>query len=628
MAESEIIALALIAMVGIGAQLVSWWLRLPSILLLLVAGILVGPVTNLVDPDSLLGEALLPFISLSVALILFEGGLSLRIDEIRRRGAVLRNLLTLGVAVTGVLGAISAHYVLDIGWETAAVLGAIVTVTGPTVIGPMLRHIRPAGPVAVTLRGEGILVDPLGALLAVLVFEVILATSAEEATSAVVGALLKTALAGSAIGLGVAALLVFLLKRYLVPDHLHNVVAIAFVIGAFVASDLVQEESGLLAATVMGMAMANQRFVPVTEILEFKETIRVLLISALFVVIGARVDLDAVGEIGLRGLLLIVVLVVAIRPLAVLVSTLGTSATWRERALLASIAPRGIVAASVAAIFAIRLEEEHVPDAAVLVPVTFLVVVGTITIYGLIAGPIARWAGLAESNPRGILIAGANDVACAIATALEKHDFKVTLVDTDAERSFRARLDGHSVVLGNILADRVHHNLELGEMGMLLALTPNDEVNVLATHHYGRTLGRRNVYQVAPSENSQGIKGALPFHMTARVLFAQELTYSELQTRLDAGELIRGTRLTEEFDFDAYVERHAGHAQPLFVVTAEGRLAAFTDSSEPTPKSGDTVIALLSATRRVDDGDTSRADALKKDPGTTDPKDTKPRDKG
>ena len=518
MAESEIIALSLIVVAGIAAQLVSWWLRLPSILLLLAAGVLVGPVTGVVDPDTLLGEALLPFVSLSVALILFEGGLSLRIDEISRRGAVLRNLLTVGVAVTGLLGALSARYVLDVGWETAAILGAIVTVTGPTVIGPMLRHIRPSGPIAATLRAEGILVDPLGALLAVLVFEVILATSAEEATSAVVTALLKTALAGSAIGLAVGGLLVFLLRRYLIPDHLHNVVAIAFVIGAFLAADAVQEESGLLAATVMGMAMANQRWVPVVEILEFKETIRVLLISALFVVIGARVELDAVGDIGVRGLLLIVVLVVAIRPLAVLLSTVRTSASWRERALLASIAPRGIVAASVAAIFALRLEE-FVPEAAVLVPVTFLIVVGTITIYGLIAGPIARWAGLAEANPRGILIAGANTVALAIATALEKHDFKVTLVDTDTERTFRARLDGHNVVLGNILADRVHHSLELGELGMLLALTPNDEVNVLATHHYGRTMGRKNMYQVALSENTQGIRGALPFHLTARVLF-------------------------------------------------------------------------------------------------------------
>ena len=392
----------------------------------------------------------------------------------------------------------------------------------------------------------------------------------------------------------------FLLRRYLIPDHLHNVVAIAFVIGAFLAADAVQQESGLLAATVMGIAMANQRFVPVVEILEFKETIRVLLISALFVVIGARVELDAVADIGVRGLLLIVVLVVAIRPLAVLMSTLGTSATWRERALLASIAPRGIVAASVAAIFALRLEE-FVSDAAVLIPVTFLIVVGTITIYGLIAGPIARWTGLAEANPRGILIAGANDVALAIASALEKHDFTVTLVDTDAERTFRARLDGHDVVLGNVLADRVHHSLEFGELGMLLALTPNDEVNVLATHHYGRTMGQRNMYQVAPSENSQGIRGALPFHLTARVLFGAELTYRELEQRLESGELIRGTRLTKEFDWDAYQRHHRPGALPLFVVTDDGKLVVFTDSSQPTPKNGDTVVALQAATRRADD---------------------------
>jgi len=549
----------------------------------------VGPIGGVVEPDVLLGEALLPFISLSVALILFEGGLSLRMGEIRQRGAVLRNLLTIGVATTGVLGAISSYYVLDVGWKTAAMLGAIVTVTGPTVIGPLLRHIRPAGPVAATLRAEGVLVDPLGALLALLVFEVILATSAEEATSAVISAMLKTVLAGGAIGLAVAATLVLMLRRYLIPDHLHNVVTIAFVVAAFVAADAVQEESGLLAATVMGMAMANQRFVPVVEILEFKETIRVLLISALFVVIGARVELDAVADIGVRGVLLIVV---AIRPLAVLASTLRTSATWRERALLASIAPRGIVAASVASIFAIRLEE-FVSDAMVLVPVTFLVVVGTISIYGVIAGPIARWVGLARSNPRGILIAGANEVAYAIGDALSKHEFKVTLVDTDPERISRAKLDGRNVVRGNILSDQVHDGLELGELGVLLALTPNDEVNVLATHHYGRILGRKNVYQAVPSESGKGIRGSLPFHMTARVLFDTELTYRELEERLSAGAVVRGTTLGAQFDWDAYKERYGTGLRPLFVINSERRLSAFTDSSRPSPKDGDTIISLV-----------------------------------
>ncbi len=599
MAEDAVIALSLIVVAGIGAQLVSWWLRLPSILLLLVAGVLVGPVSGLVEPDELLGEALLPFVSLAVALILFEGGLSLRIDEIRRRGSVLRNLLTIGVATTAILGAISAHYVLDIGWETAAVLGAIVTVTGPTVIGPMLRHIRPSGPVAATLRAEGVLVDPLGALLAVVVFEVILATSAEEATGAVISAVLKTLLAGGAIGLAVGAVLVVMLRRYLIPDHLHNVVTIAFVIAAFVAADAVQEASGLLAATVMGVAMANQRFVPVVEILEFKETIRVLLISALFVVIGARVELDAVGDIGVRGVLLIAVLVVAIRPLAVLASTIGTSASWRERALLASVAPRGIVAASIAAIFAIRLEE-FVADAAVLVPVTFMIVVGTIAIYGIIAGPIARSVGLAKANPRGVLIVGANAVACAIGDALRKHDFQVTLVDTDPERTFRARLDGHDVVLGNVLSDRAHEGLELGELGMLLALTPNDEVNVLATHHYARLLGRRNVYQVAPSESGQGIRGALPFHLTARVLFDEELTYRVLERRLSEGQPIRATRLGEEFDWSAYQRRHQGRSHPLFMVSAEGKLTAFTNTSKPSPKEGDTILGLVGEARLFD----------------------------
>ena len=229
----------------------------------------------------------------------------------------------------------------------------------------------------------------------------------------------------------------------------------------------------------------------------------------------------------------------------------------------------------------------------VLVPVTFLVVVGTISIYGVIAGPIARWVGLARSNPRGILIAGANEVAYAIGDALSKHEFKVTLVDTDPERISRAKLDGRNVVRGNILSDQVHDGLELGELGVLLALTPNDEVNVLATHHYGRILGRKNVYQAVPSESGKGIRGSLPFHMTARVLFDTELTYRELEERLSAGAVVRGTTLGAQFDWDAYKERYGTGLRPLFVINSERRLSAFTDRSRPSPKDGDTIISLV-----------------------------------
>jgi len=205
----------------------------------------------------------------------------------------------------------------------------------------------------------------------------------------------------------------------------------------------------------------------------------------------------------------------------------------------------------------------------------------------------ARWVGLAQSDPRGILIAGANEIACAIGDAIGKYEFEVTHVDTDSERSSRARLDGREVIRGNILSDQVHDGLEPGELGILLALTPNDEVNVLATHHYGRILGRRNVYQAAPSEAGRGILGSLPFHLTARVLFDPELTYRKLEDRLAAGAVVRGTTLGGEFDWEAYQARHGSRFRPLFVVSAEGRLSAFTDSSRPSPKNGDTIVSLL-----------------------------------
>jgi len=287
-----LIGLASIVVIGIAAQWLSWRLRLPAIFLLLLAGFLAGAVTGWIDPDALLGEALFPVVSLSVAIILFEGGLSLDIAELAKIGRVVRNLASIGVVATWGLAAVSAYFLLGFDLRLSVLLGAILVVTGPTVIIPLLRHIQPTAKLGSAIRWEGIVNDPIGAILAVLVFNAIVVGELQGGMSAAAVGVVKALFAGGALGLLGAGLIVVLLKRYWVPDYLQSTVTLAVVLAVFSLADLVLSESGLLAVTVMGSALASQKVVTVRHIIEFKENLRVLLISALFIILAARMPLQ------------------------------------------------------------------------------------------------------------------------------------------------------------------------------------------------------------------------------------------------------------------------------------------------------------------------------------------------
>lgn len=402
--EHPLIGLAGIVVIGIAAQWLSWRLRLPAIFLLLLAGFVAGGVTGWIDPDELLGAALFPIVSLSVAIILFEGGLSLDIAELAKIGRVVRNLASIGVVATWVLSAIAARFLLGFDWPLSALLGAILVVTGPTVIIPLLRHIRPTAKLGSAIRWEAIVNDPTGAILAVLVFNAIVVGEGQEGISAAVLGVVKALGAGGALGLAGAGLIVLLLKRYWVPDFLQSPVTLAVVMVVFSLSDLVLSESGLLAVTVMGSALASQNVVTVRHIVEFKENLRVLLISALFVILAARLPISDPAYSDPGSLWFLAVLILVVRPASVALSTIGTFLTWRERVFLGFMAPRGIVAAAVASIFSLELMELGYPGAEKLAPVMFLVIVGTVALYGLGAGRVARWLGVATPNPQGMLL--------------------------------------------------------------------------------------------------------------------------------------------------------------------------------------------------------------------------------
>lgn len=592
MIEHALIVVAAILAIGVGVQWLAWRFHLPAILLLLLAGFAAGPVAGLVEPEELLGDLFDPLVRASVGIVLFEGGLSLNWRESKGTRLIVLRLVTIGAAVTMAISALAARTVVGVDLSIALLAGAIMTVTGPTVIGPLLRNVRPKGRVGPILRWEGILIDPVGAVLAVLVFEAIILGEPGQAPSAIAAGVARTFAVGSGVGLFAAAVMVLVLKRYMIPDFLHNAVSLTLVIGAFTAADELAPEAGLVAVTVMGIALANQRFTPVRHIIEFKETLRVLLLSGLFILLAARLELDGIRALGWGGLLFLLI-VLGTRFAGVWASVIGSTLTTRERLFLSAVAPRGIVAAAVSSVFALRLQAEAHPDAELLAPLIFTVIVGSIVIYSLVAPWLARRLDLSDPSPHGVLIVGAHELARDIGAALKEEGLPVILVDTDRDNIKAADMRGLTTKYRSILAEEVATQMELTGIGRLLAMTQNDELNSLAVQHYLHLFGRAETYQVAPAKHDRPREAPLAFHQYGRLLFSRDATFDELMTRFQAGATIRRTSITDEFGIDAFRERYGDDAILLFVVPSNGKLIVVTAETRAAVRPGDKLIALI-----------------------------------
>ena len=591
--ENAPIDLAILMVAGIAAQWFAWRMQLPSILLLLLTGFVAGV---WIDANALFGQLLVPFVSFSVALILFEGGLELRMRELRDVGQAVFRLVTLGIAVTWILAAAAAHYTLGMNWNTAVLIGAILVVTGPTVVGPLLRQIQPAGQSGPTLKWEAILNDAIGAVLAVLVFEAILVGQIESAPLFIAFGVLKTLLVGLSLGSVAAFTLVYLLRKFIIPEQLHVAVTLGTVIGGFALSNVLQPESGLLTVTVMGIVVANQRYVNVRHLVEFKENLRVLLLALMFVVLATRVELRQITDLGWGAAVFVVFLVLIARPLVVAICTFRTKLTWVDRVYVAMIAPRGIVAASVASVFALRMRAEGIEQAELVIPAIFLVITATVTFYGLLARPLARRLGLAKAGRQGVVIVGASLLPRQIALALEKEGVPTILIDINRRYVRASRLAGLNARQGDALSEDLVNELDLQEMGRMLALTANDQVNSLAALHFAQVFGREEVYQMRPdaSETAADEVAGLPRHLRGRVLFGPKITHATLNTRLNQGGTVKTTKLTKEFDYDDYVREYGDHATPLFIVM-DGRLRINAEGVNFHPQPGSKLISIVDA---------------------------------
>ncbi|HKI79771.1 MAG TPA: sodium:proton antiporter [Ignavibacteriaceae bacterium] len=589
-----LIGLAAIITIGILAQWVAWKFKLPSILLLLTFGIIAGPVTGLLQPDEFFGNLLFPVVSISVAIILFEGGLSLKFSELKTIGKIVRNLILVAIPVTWILISSAAYFILGLEFSYSVLLGAILVVTGPTVILPLLRQVRPKSNINSILKWEGIVNDPIGALIAILVFEALISTGFGAATLQTITGLLKIILISSSIGLLGSYLIVVLLKHRIIPDFLQNPFSLTMVIAIFTLSNIVQAESGLLAVTVMGIYLANQKQVNVKHIVEFKENLRLLLLSFLFIILAARLTISDIEMLSVSSFVFVAALIFLVRPAAVFLSTIKSKLNWKERVFLSFMAPRGVVAAAVSSIFALELSRLGYKSAEILVPITFLVIILTITVYSLSAMPLAKWFGIAEPNPQGCLIIGGHPFARAIGKMLKEKGFRCVLVDTNRVNLSLARMEGLPVYYGSVISDYIMNEIELAGIGRLLALTPNPEVNSLAALHFSKIFGRTEVYQLSTGMDENTENDELSHELKGHTLFNKNINFEFITKIFNRELIVKSTNITEKFTYEIFLRKYDKEkVVPLFLITENTELNVLTSDSKPKPGDGDTLISLV-----------------------------------
>ncbi|HEX5959617.1 MAG TPA: sodium:proton antiporter [Rhodanobacteraceae bacterium] len=584
------VVLTLLLVVGFFAQWLAWRLRLPAILFLLLIGILLGPATGLFDPDQVLGDFLFPTVSLAVALILFEGSMTLRFSELHGIGRAVRGMVSYGAVLALLMLAAAAHWIAGVRWEIAFLFGALTCVTGPTVITPMLRTLRPNARIASALRWEGIVLDPLGALFAVLAFEAIVSHQ-QGHSLAVFGATIGI---GAGLGLAVAAALGFLLYRQMIPEYLQAYGTLIAVLGAFTLSNQLAHESGLVAVTIMGITLGNLRHIHIDHIMDFKEHLSTLLVSLLFVVLAARLDWPLPPGMLMAGILVFVVAQFVIRPLSILAATFGSNMNWRERALLGYVSPRGVVAASVSSLFALRLGELGMQGVDALVPLVFILIIATVVLQSATARPLARWLKVAAPDPNGLLIFGSDEVARGIGKALAEQKFQVLLADDDWDGISQARMAGLATFYGSPTSQHAALHLDLTGIGRLLAVSTRRELNSLACMHYRQEFGRERVYRLrvlAPEDASD--RSAFAGSLRAKALFGDGMTHTRFAELLGAGWRIKSNALTDAFGWQDFMAQHGVDSVLLFGIEPGGRLRVVSNRRRTEPKPGWTVIALV-----------------------------------
>ena len=560
-----------IVVAGFACQWLAWRVKLPSILFLLIVGIVAGPVLGWVKPEELFGDLLGPMVSLAVAVILYEGSLTLKFSEIRGRGNVVRNLVTVGVLVTWLIATLAARHILDWDILLAALFGAVVTVSGPTVIIPLIRSVRPNSAISNILRWEGILVDPLGAILAVLVFDFIVVMQTAATTSLIYSTFGLIVVGGVVLGIAAGQLFGVILRNHWLPDFLRDYAALAMVILVFALAESLAAESGLLAVTIMGVWQANMRDVDFDDILDFKESLTLVLVAGLFIVLAARIDLDALVSLGGGAIAVLLLLQFIAGPVRSAVASIGSDLRWQERVFLGWIFPRGIVAAAVSALFALRLESMQFPGAEKLVPMVFTIIVGTVVIQSLTSGVIGNLLGVTNPEPNGVLIVGASRAAVFYAKALHKLGHRVIVASPSWEGVRQARMAGIPVFYGSAVSNYADRHMDLTGIGKLLAMSYQPGLNELACVKYRYEFGRDSVFTLPQHSESGHEKHQISGQSAGRMLFDGKRSVDELGELFSDDSEVKTTEIKDSYTFAEYRKEHPNRLI-LFIRSSAGKI--------------------------------------------------------
>ncbi len=574
--------MASIIIVGIVLQWIGWRLKIPALILLIIAGIVMGPLTGWINPKEDFGDIFHPLISLGVAIILFEGGVNLKWHEFKQNSQVINRLITWNVLATFSLGAIASHYLVGLSIPVALIFGGIVIVTGPTVIGPLLKQANLNRRPAALLKWEGIINDPIGALLVVLIYSYYMLSQSETLVINIVMGLGLSLLVSLILGIGIGFLIAEAFKKGKVPEHLKSPIILISIFLVYTLANLVQSEAGLMATTILGITLANQKLSSLDELRRFKEYVTILLVSTIFIMLTADIQPEILQRLGWQSWLLLFLIIFVFRPLSVYLSTIKTDINWKERLFIAWIAPRGIVAAAIAGLFSPQLMERGYIGAELLLPLVFALIILTVVFHGLSIGWLAKKLDLASNHPDGLLLIGASPWSIALASELQKNEIPVLLVDSNWGNLKPARMQNIPTFYGEILAEKTEEVLELSHITKLLALTPNKSYNTLVCSQFAPEIGQNSVYEIAWQEKNEN---KIPSEtVRGTTLFDSKMFYNDFINNFNNGWKFQTTLLSDKFTYEDAIKNNPENSLVIALITKSEHVFVYPFHEEKLDK--------------------------------------------
>lgn len=595
MEELALISVVAVLALGIFSQWLAWRIQWPSIVIMSIAGLIIGPVLGLINPEAALGDLYGPMISLAVAVILFEGSSNLDIREIKGISKSVTRIVTIGAFLAWILGSIAAHYFAGLQWEIAFIIGGLFVVTGPTVIIPLLRSAKLKSRTAAVLKWEGIIVDPAGPLLALFAYEVIKVLSNDNLTMSNLLSFFGGAFLAVLLGLASGLLISVMASKGQFPEYLKSPIVLALVLVCFMLAEVIMHETGMLAVTVMGLTIgrSKQYVSSIGNLGHFVENVSVMLTSTVFILLTASLPRETIAQMfTLPILAFVLVTLFVVRPLSIWISTIGTELDRNERILIGWIAPRGIVALTVAGYFASILVNDGYEEASLLTALTFALVIITVCAHGFTIGPLAKKLHLASNDPPGVLIIGASNFTASLGAQLKELGIPALVMDPSRGRLNLAASKGVETFEGQILSEQARFAVDLTPYSTILSMTGDASYNALISQSFAPEFGFNNTFSLPISVNHQMNESELPTSLKAHMLFAEDATFGELNRKVNTTFELGTIPIGEEETEDKWIETLPENITPLFIKKENDTIVFVTLTKRFNLEKGDTLAVL------------------------------------